>query len=133
MPHAVPREWCRHQRHAKERCVPNPDDSTHSIKVADPLDPDATLHILLILRGVTSCFSVRIPSMAKFADDDIPKLNMTYESPEWDPGDPDWATQEASTMNSRGRVYDVDNIIAGGRRFIKPCLHIQAIRRLHGQ
>ncbi len=99
-------------------CVPNPDNSTHSIKVANPLDPDATLHTPLILRGVTICFSVRKPSMAKFADDDIPKLNMTYESPEWDSGDPDWATQEASTMNSMGRVYDVDNVIAGGRRFI---------------
>ena len=43
---------------------------------------------------------------------------MTYESPEWDPGDPEWATQEASTMNSRGRVHDFDNVIAEGRRFI---------------
>jgi hypothetical protein len=43
---------------------------------------------------------------------------MTYESPEWDPSDPDWATQEASTMDSRGRVHDLDNVIAGGRRFI---------------
>ena len=83
-------------------CVPNPDDSTHSIKVTNPLDPVATLHIPFILRGVTSCFCVRKPSTAKFADDDIPKLDMTYKSPEWDPGDPDWATQEASTLNSRG-------------------------------
>jgi hypothetical protein len=99
-------------------CVPNPNDSTHSIEVTDPLDPDATLHIPLMLRGVTSCFCVRKPSTAEFADDDIPKLDMTYQSPEWDPGDPDWATQEASTMNSRRRVYDLDNVIAGGRRFI---------------
>ena len=32
-------------------CAPNPDDSTHSIKVADPLDQDATLHIPLIKGG----------------------------------------------------------------------------------
>jgi len=99
-------------------CVPNPDDSTHFIEVTDPLDPDATLHIPMMLRGVTSCFCVRKPSTAEFADDDIPKLDMTYESPEWDPGEPDWATQEASTMNLRRQVYDLDNIIAGGRRFI---------------
>ena len=43
---------------------------------------------------------------------------MTYESPEWDPSDPDWATQEASTMDSRGCVHDLDNVIAGGQRFI---------------
>jgi len=43
---------------------------------------------------------------------------MTYESPEWDPSDPDWATPEASTMDSRRRVHDLDNVIAGGQRFI---------------
>ena len=99
-------------------CVINPDDSTHSIEVAEPLDPDATLHIPLILRGVTSCFCVRKPSTVKFEDNVIPKLNMTFESPNWDPGDPDWATQEASTMDLRGRVHDLENVIAGGRRFI---------------
>jgi hypothetical protein len=40
------------------------------------------------------------------------------KSPEWEPGDPDWAIQEASTMDSRGRVHDLDNVIAGGQRFI---------------
>ena len=56
--------------------------------------------------------------MIKFEDKDIPKLNMTYESPEWDPSDPDWATQEASTMDSRGRMHDLDNVITGEQRFI---------------
>jgi hypothetical protein len=99
-------------------CILNPDNSTHSIKVTDPLDLDTILHIPLILRGVTSCFCVRKPSTAEFEDDDIPKLDMMYESPEWDPGDPDRATQEASTMDSRGQVHDLDNVIAGGQRFI---------------
>jgi len=87
-------------------CVPNQDNSTHSIAVADPLDQDATLHIPLILKGVTSCFCVRRPTTIEFEDEDIPKLDMTYEPPEWDPSDLDWATQEASTMDSRGRVHD---------------------------
>ena len=99
-------------------CVPNPDDSTHSIEVTDPLDQDATLHIPLILKGVTSCFCVRRPTTVEFEDEDIPKLDMTSESPEWDPSDPDWAIQEASTMDSRGRVHVLDHVIAGGRRFI---------------
>ena len=90
----------------------------HSIKVTNPLDPDATLHIPLMLRGVASCFCVRKPSTAEFEDDDIPKLGMTYKSPEWDPGDPDWDTQEASTMDSRGQVHDLDDVIAEGQRFI---------------
>ena len=36
-----------------------------------------------------------------------------YESPKWDPGDPDWATQEASKLDWRGQVHDLDNVIAG--------------------
>jgi hypothetical protein len=68
---------------------------------------------------VTSCFGIRRPTTVEFEDEDIPKLDMTYKSPEqWDPSDPDWATQEASTMDSRGRVHDLDNVIAEGRRFI---------------
>ena len=63
-------------------------------------------------------FCVRRPTTIEFEDKDIPKPDMTYESPEWDPSDPDWATQEASTMDSRGRVHDLDNVIAGGQRFI---------------
>ena len=43
-------------------CIPNPDNSTHSIEVADPLDQDATLHISLILKGVTSCFCAQRPT-----------------------------------------------------------------------
>ena len=43
---------------------------------------------------------------------------MTCESPEWDPGDPDCATQEASMMDSRGQVHDLDDVITGGQRFI---------------
>ena len=102
----------------RKMCVPNPDDSTHSIEVTDPLNQDATLHIPLILKGVTSCFCVRRPTTVEFEDEDIPKLDMTSESPEWDPSDPDWAIQEASTMDSRGRVHVLDHVIAGGRRFI---------------
>ena len=63
-------------------CIPNPDDSTHSIKVADPLDPDAPLHIPLMLKGVTSCFGVRRPTTVEFEDEDNPKLDMMYKSPE---------------------------------------------------
>ncbi len=99
-------------------CIPNPDDSTHSINVTDPLDQDTTLHIPLILKGVTRCFCIRRSTTVEFDDKDTPKLDMTSKSPEWDPGDPDWAIQEASTMDSRGRVHDLDNVITGGRRFI---------------
>ncbi len=99
-------------------CIRNPDDLAHAIEVNDPMDPDATLHILLLLRGVISCFNVRCPSTEEFEDEDIPKIVMMYKSPEWDPANPNWAKQEASTMDSRGRVHDTKNVIATGRRFI---------------
>ena len=60
------------------------------------------LHIPLLLHDVISCFNVCCPSTDKFEDEDIPKIIMTYKSPKWDPADPDWAEQEASTMDSRG-------------------------------
>ena len=43
---------------------------------------------------------------------------MTYRSPEWDPADPDWAEQEAFTMDSRGRVHNLETAISTGRWFI---------------
>ena len=61
---------------------------------------------------------MRRPTTVEFEDEDIPKLDMTSKSTEWDPGDPDWAIQKASTMDSRGRVHDLENVIAGGQRFI---------------
>ncbi len=83
-------------------CVHNPDNLAHAIKVDDSMDPVATLHIPLLLRGVISCFNVHCPSTDEFEDEDIPKIIMTYKFPKWDPANPDWAKQEASTMDSRG-------------------------------
>jgi hypothetical protein len=99
-------------------CLRNPDDLARSIQVDDPMDPDAKLHIPLLLRGVTSCFNVRCPNAAEFEDDEIPKINMTYKSPEWDPADPNWAEQEASTMDLRGCVHDLETVISTGRQCI---------------
>jgi hypothetical protein len=99
-------------------CIRNPDNLVHAIKVNDPMDPDATLLISLLLRGVISCFNVCCPSTDNFEDEDIPKIVMTYEFPMWNPVNPDWAEQEASTMDLRGQVHDTKNVIATGRRFI---------------
>ncbi len=43
---------------------------------------------------------------------------MTSKLPEWNPVNPDWAAQEALTMDSRGRVHDAKHVIATRRRFI---------------
>jgi hypothetical protein len=73
----------------------SPRPLAHSIQVNDLMDLDVKHHIPLLLREVTSCFNVRCPSCAKFEDDDIPKIEMTYKSPEWDPADPDWASRKS--------------------------------------
>ena len=70
-------------------CVHNPDDLAHAIEVDDSMDPDATLYIPLLLRGVISCFNVRCPSTDKFEDEDIPKIVMMYQFPKGDPANPD--------------------------------------------
>jgi hypothetical protein len=70
-------------------CVPNPEDSTHSIEVTDPLDQDATLHIPLILKGVTSCCYVQRPTMVKFDDPNplsgtlVTQIGPFRKPPQW--------------------------------------------------
>lgn len=85
---------------APKICVHNPDDSTHSNEVVDPLDLDATLHIPLF-------FCVRKPSTAEFEDDNITKLDMMYESPEWDPCDLQIAVGHLITLfvSPRGSLH----------------------------
>lgn len=99
-------------------CVRNPDDLVHAIEFDDPIDPDATLHILLLLCSAISCFNVRCPNRDKFEDEDIPKINMMYKSPEWDPANPDWAEQSASTMDLRVQLHGTEKVIATGSEAI---------------
>jgi hypothetical protein len=90
----------------------------HSIAISNPLEPEVKLHIPLQLCRITSCSNVHCPSTAEIENENIPKTEMTTKLPKWNPADPDWAAQEASTMDSRGRVHDVEHVIATRRRFI---------------
>jgi hypothetical protein len=99
-------------------CAVAPDNLAHSIVVSNPLEPEVRLHISLQLHGITSCFNDCCPSTAEFEDEDIPKIEMTSKSSEWNPADPDWAVQEALTMDSRGMVHNAKHVTATGRRFI---------------
>ena len=99
-------------------CVRNPDDLVHAIEVNDPIDPDATLHIPLLLCSVISCFNARCSNRDKFEDEDIPKIKMTYESPKWDPANPDWDKQSASTIDLRVQLHGIEKVIATGSELV---------------
>lgn len=99
--------------------VTNPTDQSHAIVIdADPYTPEDKLIIPLQLQGVSSVFPVRTPSRAEFDDDDIPRIVMTAEAPEWDPQTSDWAKQEASMTDFRGHIHGLDDVVARGRSLI---------------
>lgn len=67
----------------------------HSILVNDP-----ALHIPLQLKGTTSCFPVRKPTLEEVQSDiDCIHVHMTSDSP-WDPYDPTRATDEDAIRRS---------------------------------
>ena len=100
--------------------VTNPTDQSHAIVIdADPYTPeDKKLIIPLQLQGVSSVFPIRTPSHAEFDDEDIPRIVMTAEAPEWDPKTSDWSKQEASMTDFRGHIYGLDDVVARGRSLI---------------
>lgn len=67
--------------------------STHSIVVPKPVD----LKIPLNLRGVMSGFISRKPTMNEWADDEIPRIEMTSDLP-WDPGSDEFAQAEERSV-----------------------------------
>ena len=44
------------------------------------------------------------PTSAEFQDEDIPHLELTAESPAWEPYDDDFALQEESHLDFRGHL-----------------------------
>ena len=99
--------------------VKDPTEESHAIVIdADPYQPEEKLIIPLQLQGVSSVFQVRTPSWAEFEDDDIPRIEMTAQAPEWDPQTSDWAKQEASMTDFRGHIHELDDVVARGRSLI---------------
>ena len=85
----------------------NPTTSTHSIRIADPTDAVHPYTIPLQLEGVVSYFEYALPTSAEFEDPEIPHLELTAESPAWNPYDRDFAQLEESLLDWRGHVISV--------------------------
>ena len=100
----------------------SPTDKTHTIVAYDPLDPTSPLIIPLQLRGVTSYFDVRKPSIDEYEQGDLPHIVMTAEGPVWEPSESDFAEQAAAMTDFRGHIIDRESL-ARGRRIISFMTH----------
>ena len=82
----------------------NPTEKSHAIAMED-VDGNQ-LVIPLHLKGVTSYFSSRKPTIQEYENADL-KFELTYDSPEWDPTLDTFQEQEDATMNLDGSIRDV--------------------------
>ena len=62
----------------------DPTEDDHAIIIER--DDLSKYRIPLSLRGVTSTIDVRKPSESEVADDSLERFELTYETPEWEPG-----------------------------------------------
>ena len=68
---------------------------SHALVIPDNQNPDKPLLIPLSLHRTNSFFPTRKPTAQEFEACDA-HLDITYESPEYDPSDPSFAEQEAA-------------------------------------
>jgi hypothetical protein len=84
-----------------------PTDDHHCVTILQKEDVDG-LKIPLSLHGVTSYFTTRKPTRQEYEQSDLDlRIDMTYESPEWDPSDERFAKAEQAIANDDGQLYDV--------------------------
>lgn len=94
----------------------NPTEHTHAVTFPKLKESDEFI-IPLSLKGVTSFFPTRKPSKQEY-DSAETVLELTYESPEWDPKSTMFEQQEESMMDSRGQVLTNDTVGPRGRMFM---------------
>jgi hypothetical protein len=84
----------------------NPTDQHHCVIIPRTGDAD-DLMIPLSLHGVTSYFNTRKPTRQEFkqSDSDL-RIEMTYESPDWDPSDDRFAKAEQAMADDNGLLYE---------------------------
>jgi hypothetical protein len=64
------------------QCI-KPTDDDHAIIVDGR---NGNLHIPLSLRGTTSYIDVRRPTQAELDNSDLDRIELTYSTPDWEPG-----------------------------------------------
>ena len=63
----------------------SPYDMTLAIQLINPMNAAHLLIIQLQLQEVISYFDMCSPSMAKYENEEIPKIHLIAEEPPWDP------------------------------------------------
>ena len=85
-----------------------PTDNTHAITLKDK-EGEIALRIPLSLHGVTSYFTTRKPTQEEYDKTELSSiLDLTYESPDWDPTSTRFQEQEDAMVDSSGNLKDVD-------------------------
>ena len=82
----------------------NPINSSHSILLNDSDDIAQPLLIPLRLHGVISYFDCERPSLEEVEEERYPCYVLTASSPDWDPTDPSFNSQEDGMVDYRGRA-----------------------------
>ena len=77
---------------------------THAIQLEDPNDATQPLLIPLSIHGVTSHFMEMKPTPEEYEDQNITHIELTEDSPPWDPYDPDFSCREDSMVNLKGKI-----------------------------
>ena len=76
-----------------------PTDNTHAITLKDK-EGEIALRIPLSLHGVTSYFTTRKPTQEEYDKTELSSiLDLTYESPDWDPTSIRFQEQEDATLH----------------------------------
>lgn len=86
----------------------DPTDDHHSISVPPTTQDDVPLRIPLLVHNVTSYFPTRKPTREEFESSELEmRRDLTYESPEWDPGTSRFQEQEDAMLDTDGKLRDV--------------------------
>ena len=90
-------------------------EKTLGIIVDDPVNPNETLIIPLVLKGVTSYLTSGKPRPSEYEDELIPRIDMTSNEPVWGPSETNFANRENAMIIFGGEVISSETIASGKR------------------
>ena len=87
--------------------VPNPTEDHHAIYIPEVKGESPALRIPLSLHGVTSYFPTRKPTRDEYEKSELDYcLELTSESPEWEPSTTRFQEQEDAMLDPNGNLLD---------------------------
>ena len=87
--------------------VPNPTEDHHAIYIPEVKGESPALRIPLSLHGVTSYFPTRKPTRDEYEKSELDyRLELTSESPEWEPSTTRFQEQEDAMLDPNGNLLD---------------------------